>query len=328
MSKITHCQQCLIPHNLLLLDDYYPVGQSYCSSLPANMQERITRISIGSTGLCLYCQQYNQNYDPDFLQQELKAFVRSAKDKTVVLALSGGKDSLSALYLAHLMGLNVRAFLYQNGFIPDSIVDFAQAICKNLNIPLEIYTHHLDQAFRDEYYFEKKEMIAKSGLDFCSLCAKHLNVVALKHLKKHNSQWILLGNKVYAQLSPRVSAIKKHRKQKYSFCSINFLFALRISQSQQDKILSSIAWRPPKLKGYTSNCLIPGFVEQARRRRLGSHSDQGYIEMELRSGAYTLEEAEQLLSVDEDVDESSVKTYFKEKGWSAPHERTSGSASI
>ena len=292
------CSQCFLPENTLLLDDYYPVGESYYQAAAPQQQANIRRILLNREGLCPYCELFQRNLDPALLRQELTQFVAAARrEKVVVLALSGGKDSLTALYLAKVvLGLNLRCLMYQNGFIPAPVVQQAQKLCDQYQVPLDIVTHPLYAEFKQEYRLEDQALVATTGLDFCALCADHLNTIALQYLQQAQSHWLLLGNKVYARLSPTVSAIKIHQCRDFRYQSVNLLYALNINWERQQQILKLMAWQDPGLAGYTSNCRIPGLVEKARRKRLQMSSDQGYIEAELRSGAYTRLEAQTLLA--------------------------------
>lgn len=259
---------------------------------------QVTEVLFNEEGYCNYCQLYVQNYDAQALKQELNAFIQVTQKEPVVLALSGGKDSLTALYLARvLLQLEVRCVLYQNGFIPDKVIAQARRICNELSVPLDVITHSLQAEFKAEYPSHHGKRIAKTGLDFCQICARQLGAVAVPYLQKHRSQWLLLGNKNYARLQPTVSAIKPHQVEGFAYHSVNVLYALRITASQQQAILELMNWKDPQLSGYTSNCLVPGLVEAARFEKLGVASDRGYIEMELRSGAYTLAEVEHLLDL-------------------------------
>lgn len=66
-----------------------------------------------------------------------------------------------------------------------------------------------------------------------------------------------------------------------------------------------------KLPGYTSNCLIPGFVEYPRFSK-GLKNDAGYLEMELRSGCYKKSEIKKIKD-EKIVDLSNEIDIFFEK---------------
>lgn len=272
------------------------MGEAFVQALKKDERGQITEVTLNAEGYCHYCQLYTQNHDLQYLKQELAGFIQAAQQETVVLALSGGKDSLTALYLAKvLLEFNLRCVLYQNGFIPDTVIEQAQRICDELSVPLDVITYSLRAEFKTEYPLHHGKRVAKTGLDFCQVCARQLGAVVVPYLQTHQSQWLLLGNKNYARLQPKVSGVKSHRVNDFEYHSVNLLYALTITARQQQEILELMNWKDPQLSGYTSNCLVPGLVEAARFEKLGVASDRGYIEMELRSGAYTLAEVQHLL---------------------------------
>jgi len=214
-----------------------------------------------------------------------------------LLALSGGKDSLTALYLlADVLQVKTVAFLYQNGFIPPLVITQAQAMCDKYGVHLEILTKPLYDAFKREYPLDASgQLVARTGLDFCQLCSQQIQRLGLASSERFGAQWIVFGNKVYTQTEPYVSSIKMATINGKTRKSINLLYTLGIKTEHQKYILEQMGWQDPGLEGYTSNCLIPGLVESARQRSLKLHADQGYIERELRSGAYSWDEAQTLL---------------------------------
>lgn len=291
------CTHCFVPENLFLWKNYYPVGEAFIEALTEKERCQITQIKINAAGLCDYCQLYQENYSPEALRQELTDFVKATHQKPVVLALSGGKDSLTALYLAkEILQLDIQCLLYQNHFIPTGVIKQAQRICDELKVPLTIVNHSLQTEFNAEYPLQNGERVAQTGLDFCGLCAQKLGHIAGEYLQSQKIRWLLLGNKTYTQLKPRVSALQSNVYEGYFYHSVNLLFALKIKTEQQKEILQRLAWIDPKLEGYTSNCQIPGLVKKARFQKLGMTADQGYIEAELRSGAFTQAEAQALLA--------------------------------
>lgn len=260
-------------------------------------QQRVSSISL-TQGLCEACQLYDTHYDRQLLEAERQWFSEDVSPESpALLALSGGKDSLTALYLlADVLQVPTRAFLYQNGFIPASVIEQAQHICQRYDVELDIIEHSLTDVFEAEYpYDDTGVRQARTGVDFCRLCTTHIQRIALRLCQTYQSRWIVFGNKVYTELTPYVSSIKTLIQKGQRYHSMNLLYTLGIQNAHQQYMLKRLGWKDPGLTGYTSNCLIPGLVSKARERKLRMHNDQGYIERELRSGAYTHQEAWELL---------------------------------
>lgn len=288
------CSNCLIKEDTRLLYDFFAIGKDETSS-------SVNKVVLNDQGICQYCELYKKNFDKKYLESEIEFFTLNNNQEKYhsIVALSGGKDSICALYLAKKeLNLNVIAMTYDNGFIPKNVIEQSRRICDEIDVPYIVYTQDMYNEFKEEYVKENNKWIAKTGLDFCNLCSKNI----WKYIKimcyKHNIDKVILGNKIYASLNPYVSSIKRIRVSDNdikNIYSLNLLFALNINTQRQREILNLLSWKNPNLKGYTSNCLIPGFTEHPRTEKIRTDSDAGYIEMELRSGIYTKDEAEKLI---------------------------------
>lgn len=321
MQNKEACHQCGIEAGQWLLSGFFPVSESYLQHHP-EQQAHSENVRLNHQGLCQYCQAFADHKDSAILNEELRYFVQSSAQQPVVVALSGGKDSLTALYLAVQLGLRPRCLMYQNGFIPDAVVQATQKHCQQLGVTLDIIEETLQGAFTQEYTLSNQQITAQTGMDFCGLCSQKLNQIARTYMHTHQARWLLFGNKTYARLSPQVSALRRHQSNEdFFYYSLNFLFLLRIKWPQQQKILQEMGWQDPGLSGYTSNCLIPGFVTHARQRKLGYHPEQSYLAMERRSGSYTAHETEDLLTATEASETQTIEhlqAHFAQQGWRWP----------
>lgn len=288
------CTNCLLPAGLRLLHDFFPVGPEFQAT------GNISVVELDAAGLCPYCRLFQQNYDRHWLEQELLSWLDSLQHsgQPALLALSGGKDSLCALFLlAKVLKRPVRAFTLDNGYLPTVVLEQTERICREWNVPWEVVSDPLQREFSNEYQRDAQGRLqARTGLDFCQLCSGRIRKALLQICRQQGHSHVVFGNKTYTQLTPRVSCLKTlPLAAGGSLQVINLLFALRTNTTQMQNMLQDMNWQDPQLKGYTSNCLIPGLVAAARQRTLGYPADAGYIEMELRSGAWTRAEAEALL---------------------------------
>jgi predicted PP-loop superfamily ATPase len=300
------CKQCFINEGTTLINDLFSSEQSTTKN-----NFKITKISLNDEMLCNYCELYNKNYNYEYIEEELLNFIYTKDTNKInfIVAVSGGKDSLTALYLAvKVLKLSVLAVTYDNGFIPKNVIEQTKKICEKLNVEYIIKKRTLYDEFKSEYKKNKNGIWeAQTGIDFCEICSKHIGKEIEKIALERNIFKVILGNKIYTSLEPYVSSIKRfNSNSENEFSYINLLFAMKVDKNTQQDILKEINWEDPKLEGYTSNCLVPGFVEFARKVKNLSSSDAGYIETELRSGAYTKEEAKSLLS------KKDYKDYSKE----------------
>jgi hypothetical protein len=303
------CKDCGLGDGVRLLDDFFPVGEHY-----AGGDGIVTRVTIDEHHQCQYCRKYGDHWDPDAIAAEVATFMTARAP--VLVAFSGGKDSLTALQLTAKLGLPAIAFTFDNGFIPEPVLAQARRMCTALGVPYEVHRAPMYEAFLSEYGPDSQgRWVARTGNDFCRQCSQHIGGLARRLAVAHGSDWVVYGNKNYASLTPRVTACRvidylANESQQKRLISINLLFALQITTAVQRDILAAAGWQDPGLPGYTSNCLVPGFVEYPRFQKNNAHADAGYIELERRSGHYSAEEWQEMTEDRHLVDRSPEMTDF------------------
>jgi len=246
-------------------------------------------------GICNLCQTFQKNFSQQRLHEELQGFLaeKNTGKYDVILALSGGKDSFTALYLAKKeLDLNVLAFTYQNGFIPEKVIRQSKKICQKLNVDFVIKERSLQKSL--DHYLNCQDYSLSKNFDFCSLCSQNISAYSIKLMKEHDTFRLITGDNCYESISPYVSAIRRYKPFGYKreTITINLPFALRVTKRQQEKILQKIGWKNPKISKYSSNCQIPNLIEKKFIEINGFHSEYGYLQKEIRSGFYTREEGE------------------------------------
>jgi len=314
MNDSQKCTNCLIPEGTTFLDDFFTVANNYQEN-----KANISQVQLNQDGLCNYCFLYQQNYDREIIKAEINEFIQAPQtnpDYQVIVALSGGKDSVSALVVAvKYLNLKVLAFTYDNGFIPSGVIEQAKRICQDLDVDYLVAKKELYKEFQNEYFQNSSGLWeAKTGVDFCRVCSGQIWSQLKALMLEKNIFRVIYGNKTYTKLTPKVSSLKRFYLEQNGFNeearSINLLFALQISVSEQEHLLQMVGWQDPGLAGYTSNCLIPGFTGYPRSKKIKYEAETGYLEMELRSSAYTRAEAEKLIEANYYRDKSEEITSF------------------
>lgn len=284
-----------------LIKSWYNTGQNpfrkpiECSN--CLFDTRIPNIYIGPEGLCNMCMTYRRNFRPEILASELECFLNTPREAgaelDAVVAFSGGKDSSISLYLARKrFHLKVEAVLVDNGFIPKPVIDNGRRFCHSLGVELVVLPidfaadvkRMMDEEFRNGYpCYKCTEMFHRRILDYCA--EKRINRV-------------VLGRNWWRWLEPEVRAVRR-MKDASGRMEIQFLslpFALQLTESWVKQTLSELGWKPVKIHGNSTNCLIPGLVEHTLYRRLGYHPELNLISREVISGYLTKEEAKRQLA--------------------------------
>lgn len=94
--------------------------------------------TLGKSGLCDVCEQYEKNFDKTILRRELKFLLshrNSGKKKyDAMVGVSGGKDSTATLYEVRRMGFTPLAFSLDIGYYPKHIFSRAKHVARKLGV--------------------------------------------------------------------------------------------------------------------------------------------------------------------------------------------------
>lgn len=319
---IKECKICHLPDKIALAGEIFICTKKNSHEFP--FQEII---SINENGICNKCLEYQEKFQEKYLKKQVDAFVSVAKnDQSSIVAYSGGKDSTIALYLAKkTLGLDVTAYMLDNGFIPENVQNRARIICNFLEIPLITIRDDIYKEFLTHYKFDSlnKKWSSTSEKDLCSICSKKIFSNLTKIVSKSQTKTVITGLNTYVKIRRfRISAIGRiyyESNNERKFYSVLALpYAMRISLGEQDKILGQIPWHEIKLEGYTSNCLIPGFTEKLFSEELAHSFDLPYLAKEKRSGYFNNNEQiflnlknKQTLK---DDDHDKITEFFTKKG--------------
>lgn len=251
---------------------------------------------------CSFCEDVMRWLDPERLRQERDAFFARAK-RPVFLAYSGGKDSTAALYhLRRELRVETVAVIFDNGFIPSEVLEYAERVCAALGAELVIDRERPGDE-RLPRGFARRLKVAFRGPrnDVCTVCSKTFLRRFHRIMGERGADSIVLGNNFWAH-SPHTSggapppymtaswerALPDGRVARH----LNLPFASRITHARILAILGEIGFHGAKFSGYTSNCVLSDFQDYVRARD-GQRTDWGreYLSLEVASGFMTRAEA-------------------------------------
>ncbi|MBU0757961.1 MAG: TIGR00269 family protein [Nanoarchaeota archaeon] len=171
---------------------------------------------------CL-CKDHFITYFEDKVADTIKRFKLIKKNERVIAATSGGKDSLTVLYLLHKFGYNPIALIIDEGIegYRDNTVEDLRAFCEKLSIEVRYVS------FKDEFRFTLDSVLKNKEENPCTVCgilrryllnthSRGFDVIATGHNLDDESQAVLMNllrNNIplLARLGP-VSGMKSENK--------------------------------------------------------------------------------------------------------------------
>lgn len=179
------CQLCL-------LDETY---RNFPIDVEGGLKYKIGNIKIEESGLCNLCQQY-QKEKPEFLQlreiakRNVQKIFKNAKGEEydALVALSGGKDSTTALILAkEKYKLKVLSFTIDHGFKHKECKENIENIVNELGV--EHITFKIPKKLTQKVF----SLSIKVG-DPCAICQRLINPPIMAKIQlKHNIKVRILG---------------------------------------------------------------------------------------------------------------------------------------
>jgi hypothetical protein len=268
------CRRCVFREDtrFFLLEGILPAGLT-------------TDFDIDDDGICSVCRAYAASYNPAHIERDRDWFLSETTHAPVILALSGGKDSLSTLYaLKRLLGRTTHALLFDNGFIPAAVKERAQAACDKLAVPL----HVARGSDRDLLNFAN--VVKQTQESACSAC----NVMMLPMLEGFAAQlgaeWIVTGTNFFNawESSPRAACHGRVGAPELKW--INLPYALAYERRHTLANIEALGVAVVSYAGMSTNCRVPGLLDQRMRARLGYTPERELTALEVLVGHMTREE--------------------------------------
>lgn len=260
------------------------------------------RAVLRPDGPCSFCEASARWLDPARLAAERDEVLARAR-RPVLLAYSGGKDSTAALHhLRRDLGVETLAVLFDNGFIPTAVLEYAARITAELGAELVI-DREAPGRERLRAGFARRLRVAFRGPrnDVCAVCSKTFLRRFHRIARERGADTIVLGNNFWAH-SPHTSggaappwmtaSWSRELADGATLWHLNLPFASRITRARTREILDEIGFHDARFTGYTSNCVLSDFQDHVRARD-GQPTDWGreYLSLEVSAGYLTRAEA-------------------------------------
>lgn len=262
---------------------------------PHHVPPRLHEVTVDDEGICNVCRAYQAEHDDTLLDLALVA-VRERARSGVVVALSGGKDSVAALWRARhdlipdaerTAGAGVVACLYDNGFIPASVVERARDLCARVDV--ELAALPADRSFAS--------LVDATGADSpspCAACAINVQARLLALCDARGIGVIVTGTNYWARWtdgggpSPVTTWTTPAGKR---VLVAHLPYLLRQTRAETLATVKRAAVDVVMMPGVSSNCRVPAIVQDRVAGTLGHVPELEDLSLEVIVGHITRAEA-------------------------------------
>ena len=253
--------------------------------LPRVLPHRLVKdMAIAADGVCSLCRAYARDFDAAAVDRERDELLCHSRGAPVVVALSGGKDSLSTLWLARrVLALEVRAVLLDNGFIPAAVLEVARAACARLDVPLTI------TALAGDERASFASLVAGDAAGTilpCGACSRYIERALVDVARDAGARMLLLGTNFFASWGKRPSSITSSGASMV----LHLPYALGVKRADVESHLDALGVRPVAGLLGSTNCRVPGLM-QSRAKTRGHTIDVEDLLLEVLVGHLTRDEA-------------------------------------
>jgi len=241
--------------------------------------ERTSRIDvIDGKPICRECQVYLKHpVDREKVRKELEELMKDV-DRAIV-AYSGGKDSVVALYLAKEVYKipELDAVMIDHGLMAEEAIENAKRIAEHLGVPFRVLRYDYSDIFRNAL------LKAQSP---CRACSKRTMEKLRKYALRNGYRYIITGHEL---------PFGHHPYRLMSGGVIQIRLLSMMTERERFEILEKLPFEFPESPGYTTNCLILGPALELYWEKHGHSFEHRRISALVRYGLMSREKAEREL---------------------------------
>jgi len=259
--------------------------------------ERTAKIDIvNGKPICRECQVYLKHpIDRERVRKELEELMKDVN--RAVVAYSGGKDSVVALYLAKKVYKvpELEAVMIDHGLMAEEAVENAKRIAEYLDVPFRVLRYDYSDIFRNALL---------KGQSPCRACSKRTMEKLRKYALRHGYKYIITGHELPFGHHP-------YRLMSGGVVQIRLLSMM--TERERFEILRKLPFEFPELPGYTTNCLVLGPALELYWEKHGHSFEHRRIAALVRYGLMSRERAEEELRKPE-IPEEQWKVVLEKLG--------------
>ena len=263
-------------------------------------------IEYNGKNICIECY-YSMKYPRDFkkMKREIEDILKHQKQKQdknknksknkkydCILAFSGGKDSVVALYLlVKDFNVNPLCITVDNKYMSKDALENCYNITRHLNVDWMVLNRDYTELF--------KETILR-GESPCRRCSELVMRDVWKMAKMLNIDKIITGHELPFGTSP-------FKKLKDDIIMVRLLTGYKLTDEDRRNMLKELPWKNPNLGGYTTNCLVLAPALREFYKKHGFSFEFNRVCAMVRYGLIDREKAMQVLKCPEVPEEIYVE---------------------
>jgi hypothetical protein len=249
------------------------------------LHEGLGGVVVGEDGVCNFCRAEAAT-DPGAAAGTLDRLAAELRSAPPVLAYSGGRDSTVTLALLCEWGVDVAAVLIDNGFIPGAVRARAAAACTALGVPLRSVRVDIGRTVR-------QFLRGESSREPCQVCIGRGLRAMGREARRLGRTVVVTGHK-YPPVRHGLDLLTRHPSDT-DLLVARPLCVRPVPAAERQRLLDRTGWVELPLEGNTSNCALPAALERHFGERYGYPYAVFELSREVRGGAVSRAEAEQVL---------------------------------
>jgi hypothetical protein len=277
------CKRCLFYEGMPFFLETNTVGQ-----------RRARELKILEDGVCSICAEYSATVEDARREAAGTAVLEELRRnrRPSIIAVSGGKDSLSTLYLVRrILDLEVIAFFYDSGFILPGAIEQLRRVCSALGVPLR-------ESVTTETNFKVLEASVSSALPGdtppCHYCSRAFFPVAASLAQEVGTEHILCGTNHFWRWpeSEQPVGVLTHSNWGPKITVIALPYLLGVTREQVMGNLAELgATACVSASGLSTNCRVPELVQARVGAAVGHVPELEMLSIEVLVGHLTREAA-------------------------------------
>ncbi|WP_297624176.1 hypothetical protein [Nocardia sp.] len=252
---------------------------------------RCASFRIGPEGICSICAEFQAvEIRRDEEYAEFLEAVNKHSGTAAVVAVSGGRDSLSALwFLKHELGLEVIAVCLDSGYMVPAALTQLRELCATHDIDLRVFGLGEDEAGTLTHAVET---LASSDGSPCHLCSTYTAHRLTSVADECGAPAVVFGTNHFFRWDDRpIGLFHRKRPDGRTRVTVGLPYVARLTRSDATRHTQAMGALIQTTDGISTNCHVPALLQVRIGRECGHVPELEMLSLEVITGHLTREEA-------------------------------------